>query len=192
MTLAFPVPTAGPASLRLAVEEIAKEARRDLGTALATVSRSLEAIPPDRHDAVADLLHTAVDLGLLSAFLDAATTHATTRTRPWPGTGYERAADDPHLTARFGKFVASIRALDALMDEATLEAERGSAGAGRAAATARHHAMSVGRAFVSSTIELLGASAASVKHGFDMRWRDVVEHARHHPPRTPLEALGRA
>lgn len=192
MTVGFPVPTVDPASLRGAVEEIAEKARRDLGAALASVAVRLDTTAPERRDVVADLLHAAADLGLLSAFLDAATTHATTRTTPWPGTGYERAADDPHLVARFGRLVASIRALEALLDEATPEVESFSAEAGRAAAAARHHAVSVGRTFVSGTIELLGASAASAGLGFDQRWRDIVAHARRHPPRTPLEALGRS
>ena len=189
MTRPLQVPGAPVEPLTTIVARIVGEARDDLGTALASTARRVDATPADRRGAVADLLHAAVDLGLLSSFLDAATTYATTKTRPWPGTGYDRAADDPHLIARFGRFVAAVSALEALVDEATTEAERGSAGAVRAAAIARHHGVSVGRTFVSGTIELLGASATSIRHGFDVRWRDVLEHARRHPPQTSLDGI---
>jgi alkylation response protein AidB-like acyl-CoA dehydrogenase len=165
------------------VDTIAGKARLDLPEALASAAREIDARPQHRREAVADLLHAAIDLGLLSEFLDAATAYATTKTRPWPGSGYERAADDPHLIARFGRFVAALEALRALVEEAVGEVAEESDHAGRAAFVARRYAIDVGAAFVSSTIELLGASATSIKHGFDERWRAVLDHARLHRPR---------
>lgn len=170
-----------------AVSSIIEQAKGDLPGALASAERLTAAAPDARRDGLADLLHAAIAFGLLSAFLADASIYATTKTRHWPGSGYDRAADDPHLIARFGRFASSVEALHALVDEAAGELERSSPDADRTAAVARYYSIGVGREFVSSTIELLGASATSVKLGYDGRWRAVLDHARLHPPRGQLQ-----
>jgi alkylation response protein AidB-like acyl-CoA dehydrogenase len=170
------------------VQALENEARTDPGRAVDLVSEKLVAVPQDRRSGVADLFHASIGLGLLTGFLDAATVHARTRTRPWPGSGYERAADDPHLILRFGRFVAALEALRALVEEAAAAVQGAAPDAGRKAALARQHAINTGASFVSGTIELLGASATSVRHGFDQRWRDILSHARSHPTVGRLQA----
>ena len=174
------------APIATVVSELAEQAGSDLPGALAQAEWLLAKASDADRDSYADLLHAGIALGLLSAFLADASTYATTKTRHWPGSGYDRAADDPHLIARFGRFVSSVEALRALVDEATALAEASAPGAPRAAAIARRDSISVGSQFVSSTIELLGASAVSVKLGYDGRWRAILDHARQHPPRGPL------
>lgn len=171
--------------LATVVSGLAELAESDLPAALTQAEHLLSETPDGERDGVADLLHAGIALGLLSAFLSDASTYATTKTRHWPGSGYDRASDDPHLIARFGRFASSVEALRALVDEAVSEA--GKPDASRAAAIARRHSISVGSQFVSSTIELLGASVVSVKLGYDGRWRTMLDHARRHPPRGLLQ-----
>jgi alkylation response protein AidB-like acyl-CoA dehydrogenase len=169
------------AALSAAVEALETQAQSDLGRALERAAERLAIEPGDRRTTVGDLLHASIGLGLLTGFLEAATVHARTKTRPWPGNGYDRAADDPHLILRFGRFVAGLEGLRALVEEAAAAAQGAAPDAGRKAALARQHAIDTGASFVSGTIELLGASATSVRHGFDQRWRDILSHARSHP-----------
>ncbi|RJG40451.1 acyl-CoA dehydrogenase family protein [Mesorhizobium sp. DCY119] len=175
------------APIATVVSGLADQAGSDLPGALAHAEQLLVGASDADRDSLANLLHAGIALGLLSAFLSEASTYATTKTRHWPGSGYDRAADDPHLIARFGRFVSAVEALRALVDEAAALVERSSPDAARAAAVARHHSISVGSQFISSTIELLGASAVSVKLGYDGRWRAILDHARKHPPRGQLQ-----
>ncbi|HEY0125057.1 MAG TPA: hypothetical protein VGC14_25510 [Rhizobium sp.] len=171
------------------VSSLSEQAVKDLPAALARVEQFLANVPAAELDALSDLLHAAIAFGLLSNFLTEASTYATTKTNHWPGSGYDRAADDPHLIARFGRFVSSLEALRALVDEATVLTENASPEALRASAIARRYSISVGSQFVSSTIELLGASAVRMKFGYDTRWRTILDHARFHPSRTQLQPV---
>lgn len=172
------------------VKEIGALARFDIPDALKRLAAEISLLPDNRKEPAYDLLHAAVDLGLIGAFLEAATIYVTTKTRPWPGTGYERAADDPHVIGRFGKFRAAFHGLESLLDEATEAAAVGRGDAPILAAAARGQAIHVGKSFISETIELLGASATSQKHGFDGYWRDFTNHARQHPPSQSAETIG--
>lgn len=188
-------------SLKTVIDEVAALARADFAAAVELASASAQKHGAQR-DATSDLLHAAADFGLIGAFLEAATGYVTTKTRPWPGTGYARAADDPHVVARFGRFIAAHHALEELLREAAQEIAAGSHEAGELAAAARGQAIHVARGFVSGTLELLGASATSGKHGFDAYWRHLSAHARSHPPlgrptspagsgdSTPIHSLG--
>lgn len=178
------------AGLRRSVFDVAFLAQGDFETASRAAAALTASVPPELRTAVRELAHAAIDFGILGAFLDAAKAHATTRTRPWPGTGYDKASDDPHLIRRFGRFVASCQALEALLDEAVEAVEQHRPGAEIAAANARNHALFVGRTFISEMIELLGASAASGRFGFDAYWRTFAAHARTEPPALSAEALG--
>lgn len=169
------------------VSGLADQAGSDLPGALAQAQQRLASASDADRDSLAELLHAGIALGLLSAFLADASVYATTKTRHWPGSGYDRAADDPHLIACFGRFVSAVEALRALVDEAAVLLDNASPDAPRAAVLARRHSISVGSQFVSSTIELLGASAVSVKLGYDARWRAILDHARKHPPRGQLK-----
>lgn len=140
-----------------------------------------------------ELLHTALDLGILEGFWDAARAHITTRTRPWQGQSLAKATDDPHLLRRYGEYTATVHAAQGLFEEAVDAATSAPAlpGAIDAVSAARAFLLLAGRTLISGTIELLGAGATSSRYGFDLFWRDFTAHAVAHPPHWPIESIGR-
>lgn len=153
----------------------------------------------DRAVLVEELLHAALDYGILHEFSAAAHVHLTTRTRPWQGQALDKATNDPHLVRRYGEYVATRHALEELLAQARgAVAAAGSADdaahrrqARDAVAAARTFAALAGRAIINGTLELLGAGATSQRYGFDVFWRDFTAHGVTHPPYWPAEVIGR-
>jgi alkylation response protein AidB-like acyl-CoA dehydrogenase len=147
-----------------------------------------------------ELLHAALDHGLLRGFAAKAHIHLTTRSRPWQGQSLEKATYDPHVVRRYGEYVSILDALTELVADAQAALEalgdtdepEGLRIATDAVATARSYATLAGRTLINGTIELLGASATSEKYGFDVFWRDFTAHAVHDAPAWTLDAIGRA
>ncbi len=148
---------------------------------------------------VEELLHAALDFGILQGFSAAAHTHITTRTRPWQGQALAKATDDPHLVRRYGEYIATRHALEELLTEALEAVSRVAPGAPRqgfsqawdAVAAARLFAILAGRSIINGTLELLGAGATSERYGFDCYWRDFTAHGVVYPPYRPAENIGR-
>ncbi|WP_413725929.1 hypothetical protein [Sodalis sp. RH16] len=148
---------------------------------------------------VEELLHAALDFGILQGFSAAAHTHITTRTRPWQGQSLTRATDDPHLVRRYGEYIATRHALAELLTEAREVVAGVAPGTSRqafsqawdAVAAARLFAILAGRSIINGTIELLGAGATSQRYGFDCYWRDFTAHGVVYPPYRPAENIGR-
>ncbi|MBN9025632.1 MAG: hypothetical protein J0H20_08460 [Rhizobiales bacterium] len=140
-----------------------------------------------------ELLHAALDLGILEGFWDAARAHITTRTRPWQGQSLAKATDDPHLLRRYGEYTATVHAAQGLFKEAVdaVTSIPALPGTIDAVSAARAYLLLAGRTLISGTIELLGAGATSGRYGFDLYWRDFTAHAVAHPPHWPLESIGR-
>ncbi|XBS71546.1 hypothetical protein ABK905_11840 [Acerihabitans sp. KWT182] len=149
---------------------------------------------------VEELLHAALDYGIVRSFSAAAHSHITTRTRAWQGEALAKATDDPHLVRRYGEYVATRHALEELITEARDAVARLTPQApmeaihqaGDAVAAARMFALLAGRLIINGTLELLGAGATSQRYGFDGYWRDFSAHGVAYPPRRPLEKIGRA
>ncbi len=135
-----------------------------------------------------ELLHLALDHGGLRGFLAAARTFLLTRSRPWDSTGLDRSADDPHIVRQWGGFIAQQHALEALYEEALLEADRGATGP--ALHIARLYARGLVRPLISGVIETLGASATSEQYGFDAFWRDLTAQALEDAPSLDLARIG--
>lgn len=141
-----------------------------------------------------EMLHAALDLGILEGFWEAARSHVTTRSRPWQGQSLTKATDDPHLLRRYGEYTATLHAAQGLVAEAVAAAVSDAAALPSTIDTvsaARAFALLAGRSLVSGTIELLGAGATSERYGFDLFWRDFTAHAVAHPPLWPVESIGR-
>ena len=58
---------------------------------------------PTSYGAFAQLLHTAIDVGIARAALDEAADFARTKSRPWFEANVDRAIEDPLLVQRFGE-----------------------------------------------------------------------------------------
>ena len=133
-----------------------------------------------------ELLHLAVDVGILEGFLAAARDFVRTAARPWHESGAEHASQDPHTIDVFGQAVARVRALRLLFDRAV---DAVSAPVPLAVTTARWYAQVHGPQVINSVIGVLGASGTSQRYGLDRYWRDLATHALHHPPHWTLSEV---
>ncbi|MGW4802037.1 SfnB family sulfur acquisition oxidoreductase, partial [Nonomuraea sp. NPDC004297] len=73
---------------------------------------------PQLHGAFAQLLHTAIDVGIAAGALEEALEFVRAKARPWFESGHERAADDPLVIQRAGELAVKVRAAEALLDTA--------------------------------------------------------------------------
>jgi alkylation response protein AidB-like acyl-CoA dehydrogenase len=102
----------------------------------------------------------------------------------------ERAGDDPHVLARYGRLAARVHAAEALLrsaadtlDDVTRhprnarEAARGSLAVAQAKAFASEVAVEV----ASDLFALSGASAADQRYDLSRHWRNARTHASHDP-----------
>ncbi|GAA1760215.1 hypothetical protein [Luedemannella helvata] len=129
-----------------------------------------------------ELLHLAVDVGVLEGFLAAARDFVLTRARPWHESGVEEASRDPHTIDVFGEAVARVRALRLLFDRAA-DADP------LRVTTARWYAHLHGGPLVNAVIGVLGASGTAERYGLDRYWRDLRAHAWRNPPHWTLSEV---
>jgi SfnB family sulfur acquisition oxidoreductase len=149
---------------------------------------------PQQLGARAQLVHAAIQTGIAGGALHDAGEFVRTRARPFfeaARAGWaDRAGDDPHVVARFGKLATRVRAAEALLrsaaetlDEVTLRprdaqaAARGSV----AVAEAKAFASEVAAEVASDLFALSGASATDQRHDLSRHWRNARTHASHDP-----------
>jgi len=149
---------------------------------------------PQQLGARAQLVHAAIQTGIAGGALRDAGEFVRTRARPFfeaARAGWaERAADDPHVLARYGRLATRVRAAEALLrsaadtlDEVTLH-PRGAADAARgsvAVAEAKAFASEVAVEVASDLFALSGASAADQRYDLSRHWRNARTHASHDP-----------
>jgi SfnB family sulfur acquisition oxidoreductase len=155
---------------------------------------------PQVYGARAQLLHTAIDVGIADGALEDAVEFVRTASRPWFEAEVERAAEDPLLIQRVGELAIGVRAARALLSEAalTIDAveragvdEAGSARASIAVATAKAFADRVCVETASSLFELAGTRSASDELDLHRHWRNARTHTLHDPVRWKLQHIGR-
>lgn len=144
---------------------------------------------------------TQVLVGLAEGALGEAARYTRDQTRPWPASGLDRAADDPHILAAYGELEAEVRAARLLADDATrvfaeadargdllTDADRGRAGLAISAAkvVATRTALDV----TSRIFELTGARSTSRATGLDRFWRDARTLTVHDPVVYKARELG--
>jgi SfnB family sulfur acquisition oxidoreductase len=154
---------------------------------------------PQTYGAFAQLLHAAIDAGIARAALDEAATFVTTKSRPYPDAGVERAADDPLVVHAFGQMELEVRAAEALLNEAGLAVER--ADRDLTAETAGEASLAVAAARASSTraavevgsrlFEVAGTRSALASLDLDRHWRNARTHTLHDPAAWKVQHLGR-
>ena len=151
---------------------------------------------------VSQLIMANLYLGIAIGAFDEARQYTREQTRAWPGSGVDRAADDPIVQHRYGELLLPIRAAQAVADvaahrlQAALDrgvavdaAERGEVAIAIAEAKVLAHraAMEVSSQF----FELAGARATSQKLGLDRFWRNARVHTLHDPVDVKLREIGR-
>jgi SfnB family sulfur acquisition oxidoreductase len=155
---------------------------------------------PQVYGARAQLIHTAIDVGIAVGALEEACEFVRTASRPWFEAEVERASDDPLLIQRVGELAIGVRAAQALLGEAarTIEEveregveEAGSARASIAVATAKAFADRVSVESASALFELGGTRSAANKLNLHRHWRNARTHTLHDPVRWKLQHIGR-
>ncbi len=149
---------------------------------------------PQQLGARAQLVHTAIQVGIAGGALRDAGEFVRTRARPFfeaTRAGWaDTAAADPHTIYRFGRLATQVRAAEALLASAAAtleevtrfprdagEAARGSIAVAQAKAFASDVAVEV----ASDLFALAGASAADERHDLSRHWRNARTHASHDP-----------
>jgi SfnB family sulfur acquisition oxidoreductase len=149
---------------------------------------------PQQLGARAQLVHTAIQVGIAGGALRDATEYVRTRARPFfeaAQAGWaDTAASDPHTIHRFGELATRVRAAEVLLASAagTLQ-EVGREPRDAAAAARGSIAVAVAKAFASETavaaasdlFALTGASAADERYDLSRHWRNARTHASHDP-----------
>jgi SfnB family sulfur acquisition oxidoreductase len=155
---------------------------------------------PQVYGARAQLLHTAIDVGIADGALEDAVEFVRTASRPWFEADVERAEEDPLLIQRVGELAIGVRAAQALLSDAarTIDAverdrvdEAGSARASIAVATAKAFADRVCVETASALFELAGTRSAVDDLDLHRHWRNARTHTLHDPVRWKLQHIGR-
>jgi SfnB family sulfur acquisition oxidoreductase len=149
---------------------------------------------PQQLGARAQLVHAAIQTGIAGGALREAGEFVTTRARPFfeaARAGWaERASDDPHTIARYGRLATKVRAAEALLasaaailDEVTRYPQDAAAAArgSVAVAEAKAFASEVAAEVASDLFSLSGASAADRRYDLSRHWRNARTHASHDP-----------
>jgi SfnB family sulfur acquisition oxidoreductase len=149
---------------------------------------------PQQLGARAQLVHAAIQTGIAGGALRDAGEFVRTRARPFfeaARAGWaERAGDDPHVLARYGRMAARVHAAEALLRSAadTLDAVGRNPGSARdaargsvAVAEAKAFASDVAVEVASDLFALSGASAADQRYDLSRHWRNARTHASHDP-----------
>jgi SfnB family sulfur acquisition oxidoreductase len=149
---------------------------------------------PQQLGARAQLVHTAIQVGIAGGALRDAREFVRTRARPFfeaARAGWaQTAASDPHTVHRFGELATRVRAAEALLASAAATLEEAGRQPRDAAAAARGSiAVAQAKAFGSETatavasdlFALTGASAADERYDLSRHWRNARTHASHDP-----------
>ena len=131
-------------------------------------------------------------LGIAQGALATAREYTLSTSRPWLLSDSTRAAADPYVLANYGRLVSSVRAVQALADEAGDSLARAdAAGAGltweargelaELIAALKVTSTDVALNVTSTIFELTGARATNNAVGLDRFWRNVRTHTLHDP-----------
>ena len=154
---------------------------------------------PQTFGAFAQVLHAALDAGIARAALAEAAEFVTTKSRPYPDAGVERAAEDPLVVRAFGEMELAVRAAEALLAEAAHAVDH--ANVDLTTETAAHASLAVAaaRAATSQTsldvasrlFEVAGTRSALDSLNLNRHWRNARTHTLHDPAAWKVQHLGR-
>ncbi|SEG54353.1 sulfur acquisition oxidoreductase, SfnB family [Thermomonospora echinospora] len=154
---------------------------------------------PQIHGSYAQLLHTAIDVGIAGGALREAAEFVRTKSRPWFESGVSTAAEDPLLVQRFGELAIAERSARALLAEAgravevarhTLT-EEATAAASIAVATAKAVADRACVEISSALFEVSGTRSSLEGLNLHRHWRNARTHTLHDPVRWKVQHIGR-
>jgi alkylation response protein AidB-like acyl-CoA dehydrogenase len=153
---------------------------------------------PTTYGARAQLLHSAIDVGIATGALAAGVRQAE-RARPHFEAAVATSAEDPTLVNTAGELTVTVRGAQALLaeagravDAATADlTEESAAAASVAVAVAKVAAVRASLDASSGLFELGGTRSASASGNLSRYWRDARTHTLHDPTRWKLQHIGR-
>ncbi|MBF6258316.1 SfnB family sulfur acquisition oxidoreductase [Nocardia farcinica] len=153
---------------------------------------------PTVYGARAQLLHTAIDVGIATGALAAGVCQAR-RARPHFEAGVAAAVDDPTLLTVAGELAVTVRGAEALLAAAARAVdaaaanptEESAAEASIAVAAAKVAAVRAALAATNGLFELGGTSSATAAANLSRYWRDARTHTLHDPTRWKVQHIGR-
>ncbi|MFT4002222.1 MAG: SfnB family sulfur acquisition oxidoreductase [Rhizobium sp.] len=147
---------------------------------------------------VAQLVHSAIDLGIAQAAHRATLDYVRTKTRPWRNTGLENGYDDPYIIAGVGEHETRIHAAEAMLARGADLVEVAMADPSPDAMT--RAAVAVAEAKILTTevalqvpnrlFQFAGARATGRAFGFDRYLRDGRVHTAHDPLHWKFHLIG--
>lgn len=153
---------------------------------------------PTTYGARAQLLHSAIDVGIATGALAAGVRQAE-RARPHFEASVATAAEDPTLVHTAGELTVTVRGAQALLAEAgrAVDAatehltDESAAAASVAVAVAKVAAVRASLDASNGLFELGGTRSASASGNLSRYWRDARTHTLHDPTRWKLQHIGR-
>lgn len=153
---------------------------------------------PTVYGARAQLLHSAIDVGIATGALAAGVRQAE-RARPHFEAGVATAVEDPTLITVAGELAVTVRGAQALLESAARAVDRAQADltdetaaeASIAVAAAKVAAVRASLEASNVLFELGGTRSASASGNLSRYWRDARTHTLHDPTRWKIQHIGR-
>jgi alkylation response protein AidB-like acyl-CoA dehydrogenase len=153
---------------------------------------------PQIFGAFGQILHAAIDVGIARNALEDAAVFVRTHARPWFESGYEKAAQEPHIIQQFGRlgvklFAAEelLRKAGRLLDTAARDLNAATAAdASLAVASAKAFGGDVAVEIANELFSFAGTRAADQRYGLDRHWRNARTHTLHDPSRWKYQYVG--
>ena len=146
----------------------------------------------------AQLIHSAIDLGIGQGAFAATLPYIRQHARPWMDAGVPTAADDPLTVHQVGNVHLRLHAAQVVLEHAAQitaaaqadPTEDTVATASIAVAQAKVLSTQAGLLAAEKLFELSGTSSSLAEHGLDRFWRNVRTHTLHDPVRWKVHAIG--
>jgi alkylation response protein AidB-like acyl-CoA dehydrogenase len=153
----------------------------------------------DTANAVSQLIHAAIDLGIGRASLDETRRFVRETAHPARGSGVAHATEDPYTLRDIGALTVDLHAAEALTARAAqlIDRARGARAAREAVAaaivaTAEAKIVTTQFALDASNklFELAGTQSTLARHNLDRHWRNARTHTLHDSVRWKYHAVG--
>ncbi|MEQ1954857.1 SfnB family sulfur acquisition oxidoreductase [Mesorhizobium sp. CN2-181] len=146
----------------------------------------------------AQLIHTAIDVGIAEEVLGEARRYIHQHNRPWTGNPYDEHAREPFVVAEFGKLSLRVRTAAAMLGRAAAAVDAMRAAPSKqsiidarlAIADARVVAGEVAVDVSTEFFGITGARATLPQFGLDRHWRNARTHTLHDPLRWKYFHIG--
>ncbi|MGG6893784.1 MULTISPECIES: SfnB family sulfur acquisition oxidoreductase [Rhizobium] len=164
----------------------------------AVLSRGEKLGQPTIVDAVGQLTHAGINLGIARSALMATIDFVRANPHPWPDGDGKRAADDPLVVTRIGEIAVRIEAATAMVERAGSKIDAAQINltedhvidAALSVAAAQTMTAEIAMETANTLFDLAGTSAARIGLNLDRHWRNARIHTLHGPARQKYNIVG--